>query len=225
MRRLAASSRWITTAAQMGMGFILPFALTLFGPELDQWSPGEHNGTFRGNNHAFVTARTALEKFWATDAFAADVARKGEYLGERLAAIAEAHGLSLRGRGMMRGIDVGSGEIAALITTAAFERGLIIETSCAHDEIVKVLAPLIIDDALLAQGLDILEDCVRAALEPAYGVADRVPRVHRLAAALAGDVGQPAHRLEELGRGHPARLARALPQRALPDGHVRAPGR
>ena len=35
-------------------------SLTLIRPELDIWSPGEHNGTFRGNNAAFVTATEAL---------------------------------------------------------------------------------------------------------------------------------------------------------------------
>src|SRR5690606_22438945 len=82
----------IVTMAKSLSGLGLPMALTLLKPEHDIWEPAEHNGTFRGNNHAFVTARAALEKFWATDAFAADVARKGEYLSERLAAIAEAHG-------------------------------------------------------------------------------------------------------------------------------------
>ncbi|MGH3743216.1 MAG: aspartate aminotransferase family protein, partial [Micromonosporaceae bacterium] len=42
-------------------GYGLPFALTLMKPELDVWEPGEHNGTFRGNNPAFVTATVALE--------------------------------------------------------------------------------------------------------------------------------------------------------------------
>ena len=37
----------------------------LFKPELDIWEPGEHNGTFRGNNPAFVTATAALETYWA----------------------------------------------------------------------------------------------------------------------------------------------------------------
>ena len=46
----------IVTMAKSLSGMGLPFALTLFRPELDQWAPGEHNGTFRGNNHAFVTA-------------------------------------------------------------------------------------------------------------------------------------------------------------------------
>jgi diaminobutyrate-2-oxoglutarate transaminase len=72
---------------------------------------------------------------------------------------------------MMRGIDVGSGEIAAAITSACFDHGLIIETSGAHDEIVKVLAPLVIADEVLAAGLDILERSIRNALSPTLGVA------------------------------------------------------
>jgi diaminobutyrate-2-oxoglutarate transaminase len=149
----------------------LPFALTLFRAELDQWSPGEHNGTFRGNNHAFVTATAALRHFWSNDSFAADVRRRGTLLESRLDKMAREHGLTTRGRGMMRGIDVGSGEIASVITAACFARGLIIETSGPHDEIVKVLAPLIIDDAVLSAGLDILETSVRETLAAAFGVA------------------------------------------------------
>jgi len=45
-------------------GYGLPFAITLLKPELDQWEPGKHNGTFRGHNLAFVTATAALETFW-----------------------------------------------------------------------------------------------------------------------------------------------------------------
>jgi diaminobutyrate-2-oxoglutarate transaminase len=161
----------IVTLAKSLSGMGLPFALTLFRPELDQWSPGEHNGTFRGNNHAFVTATAALRHFWTTDAFEKDVKRRGDYLALRLERMAEEHGLSTRGRGMMRGLDMKTGEAAKRVTKAAFDRGLIIETSGAHDEIVKVLAPLVIEDDVLVTGLDILEDCVRRALAPAFVVA------------------------------------------------------
>ncbi|AJP71253.1 diaminobutyrate--2-oxoglutarate transaminase [Sphingomonas hengshuiensis] len=161
----------IVTLAKSLSGMGLPFALTLFRPELDIWSPGEHNGTFRGNNHAFVTATAALRHFWSGREFAADITRRGRLLERRLDRIAAEHGLATRGRGMMRGINVGSGEIASAITGACFEQGLIIETSGPHDEIVKVLAPLVIDDAVLGAGLDILERSVRAALTPALGVA------------------------------------------------------
>ncbi len=146
-----------------GMG--LPFAALLLRPDLDIWKPAEHNGTFRGNQHAFVTARIALEKFWADDTFAKEVQGKGEFLGRRLSEIATLiPGARLKGRGMMRGIDVGSGEMAEAICATCFEHGLVIETSGAHDEVVKVLAPLTIPEAQLARGLDIIESAVRAQL-------------------------------------------------------------
>lgn len=167
----------IVTLAKSLSGMGLPFALTLFHPELDIWSPAEHNGTFRGNNHAFVTAATTLRHFWANGTFQADIKRRGDRLGARLEAMAKRHDMSTRGRGMMRGIDVGSGELAGAITAAAFERGLIIETSGARSEIVKVLAPLTIEDELLDQGLDILEACLETCLR-----AQRVPALDTAAA-------------------------------------------
>ncbi len=161
----------IVTMAKSLSGMGSPFALTLLRPELDVWSPGEHNGTFRGNNHAFVTATAALRLFWSDGRFEADVRRRGGLLGRRLDAIARSLGLSVRGRGMMRGLVTGSGEIAAAITRLAFAKGLIIETSGSDDEVVKVLAPLVIDDDVLAMGLDILEDCARQVLSAPLRVA------------------------------------------------------
>ncbi|KQX19693.1 MULTISPECIES: diaminobutyrate--2-oxoglutarate transaminase [unclassified Sphingomonas] len=161
----------IVTLAKSLSGMGLPFALTLLRPELDQWSPGEHNGTFRGNNHAFVTATAALRHFWSDGRFQEDIARRSLLLERRLGAMAAEHGLSTRGRGMMRGIDMGSGDIAGAVTSGCFDHGLIIETSGAHDEVVKVLAPLVIDDALLSVGLDILEDRIRETLAVPFGVA------------------------------------------------------
>ncbi|WP_428982592.1 diaminobutyrate--2-oxoglutarate transaminase [Roseinatronobacter domitianus] len=143
-----------------GMG--LPFAALLIRPDLDVWKPAEHNGTFRGNNHAFVTARVALEKFWSDDAFQKQTEAKAAFLTERLRRIANViPGASLKGRGMMQGIDVGCGEMAAAICATCFQHGLIIETSGAHDEVVKVLAPLTIPQDQFAKGLDVLEAAVQ----------------------------------------------------------------
>jgi diaminobutyrate-2-oxoglutarate transaminase len=142
-----------------GMG--LPFAALLVKPEYDVWKPAEHNGTFRGNNHAFVTARVALEKFWADGRFQDKVREKGEFLERRLSEIAALlPNAGLKGRGMMRGIDVGSGELAEEICARCFELGLVIETSGADDEVVKVLAPLTIERETFARGLEIIETAV-----------------------------------------------------------------
>jgi diaminobutyrate-2-oxoglutarate transaminase len=144
-----------------GMG--LPLAVLLVRPEHDIWTPAEHNGTFRGNNHAFVTAAVALETFWGDGRFEQEVRDKAGFLEERLTRIAAMiPGARLKGRGMMRGVDVGSGELAARICARCFELGLVIETSGAHDEVVKVLAPLTIDIAQFARGLDMLEAAVAA---------------------------------------------------------------
>jgi len=147
----------IVTMAKSLSGMGLPFALVLLKPEHDIWAPAEHNGTFRGNNHAFVTGRVALEKFWRDDSFAKTVRDKGEHLAARLGKIAKKHGYSIKGRGMFRGIDVGKGDTASAICAACFEQGLVIETSGAHDEVVKVLAPLTIELEQLDAGLDVVE--------------------------------------------------------------------
>ena len=154
----------IVTLAKSLSGMGLPFAVTLMRPEIDQWKPGEHNGTFRGNNHAFVTATKALEIFWKTDAFEQDIEKKSALLQRRLGKIVAAHKIAKRvkGRGMMRGIEMADGDLAAEICAHCFENSLIIETSGAHDEVVKVLCPLNIPEEELIEGLDILADAVAA---------------------------------------------------------------
>ena len=163
----------IVTMAKSLSGMGLPFALTLFRPGLDVWDPGEHNGTFRGNCHAFVTATATLRHFWGDPTFTQNLRRRGEFLGDRLKAIAALCDVPARvkGRGMMRGIDVGSGERAAAITAAAFDLGIVIETSGPHDEVVKVLAPLTIEDDVLANGLDLLARAFRTTATEPLGAA------------------------------------------------------
>ncbi|HBS49782.1 MAG TPA: diaminobutyrate--2-oxoglutarate transaminase [Rhodobacteraceae bacterium] len=156
----------LITQAKSLSGFGLPFAALLIKREHDIWKPAEHNGTFRGNTHAFVTARVALEKFWSDDRFEKETEAKAKILEEKLSELAEmVPGAKLKGRGMMRGVDVGSGELAGEICGRAFEKGLIIETSGADDEVVKVLAPLTTPEDTFRKGLDILLDAARAVTE------------------------------------------------------------
>ena len=160
----------IVTMAKSVSGYGLPLALVMIDRQLDQWLPGEHNGTFRGNCHAFVTARAALEHFWRDSSFEQSIYDKSELLKSRLVGIARANGLdrsAVKGRGMMRGLEMPSGNIAAGVVRTAFRHGLIIETSGPEDEIVKCLAALTITDDELTKGLDILARSVRSVLEKA----------------------------------------------------------
>jgi diaminobutyrate-2-oxoglutarate transaminase len=153
----------ITLSKSLG-GYGLPFAVVLMKPELDQWKPGEHNGTFRGNNFAFVTAKAAIDHYWSDNAFSDDVKRKGEYVSARLEAIVKKYGegnFTTRGRGMFQGINCINGELAGAITKNAFQKGLIIETSGADDQVVKFLCPLVISDENLKRGIDIVEEAIK----------------------------------------------------------------
>jgi diaminobutyrate-2-oxoglutarate transaminase len=150
----------IVTLSKSLSGYGLPFAVVLIRRDLDQWQPGEHNGTFRGNNHAFVTATAALEHYWRTPNFADEVRTKGKHLGRRLQSMVNRflpHLLEVRGRGMMRGIRAADPTRAAAVTAKAFGYGLIIERSGPNDEVIKCLMPLTITQAELDEGLDRLD--------------------------------------------------------------------
>ncbi|MFG6504980.1 MULTISPECIES: diaminobutyrate--2-oxoglutarate transaminase [Sulfitobacter] len=150
------------TQAKSLSGFGLPFAALLIAPEHDIWKPAEHNGTFRGNTHAFVTARVAIEKFWSDDTFEKSLAEKAVLLTTALKDVADlVDGATLKGRGLMQGVDVGSGELAGAICARAYELGLVIETSGANDEIVKYLAPLTTPEKVMREGFDILLQATR----------------------------------------------------------------
>ena len=131
--------------------------------EYDQWKPGEHNGTFRGNNHAFVTATVALDHYWRDGRFQSEVRQKSIILGRRLREIADEHPgqLIVKGRGMMQGLGCQNGEVAASISEKAFARRLVIETSGSDSQVVKCLCPLTISLEELEHGLNLLADSVR----------------------------------------------------------------
>jgi diaminobutyrate-2-oxoglutarate transaminase len=155
----------IVTMAKSVSGFGLPMALMLVRPKHDVFGPAEHNGTFRGNTHAFVTARVAIEKFWSDKAFQAELQEKDALIKGKLAQIArQVPGATLKGRGLMRGVDVGSGELASEICAEAYRNGLIIETSGPRDEVVKILAPLTTSAALFDEGFAILEQATRTVM-------------------------------------------------------------
>ncbi|MFE8070972.1 diaminobutyrate--2-oxoglutarate transaminase [Marinobacteraceae bacterium S3BR75-40.1] len=151
----------MVTASKSLSGYGLPMAVLLFKPELDIWASGEHNGTFRGNNMAFITARKAIQTYWQDDAFLTSVREKAEILRQGLKAIADQFGpnaFKLKGRGMMRGIACKDGDLADKISKRCFEKGLIIETAGPDDEVVKCLMPLTISEDDLKKGLDILAE-------------------------------------------------------------------
>jgi diaminobutyrate-2-oxoglutarate transaminase len=164
----------VTVSKSIG-GYGLPLSLTLLRREIDVWEPGEHTGTFRGNQLAFIAATAACE-LWLSEDFHTRrnlASRRLELLRDQLAVLEP--DLELRGRGMALGIDLaraGGAERAERAQRYAFEHGLIIELCGRHDEVIKIMPPLTIDAARLERGIDVLHDALRASRAPHATRAD-----------------------------------------------------
>jgi diaminobutyrate-2-oxoglutarate transaminase len=150
-------------------GLGLPMALLLMKGEHDRWKPGEHNGTFRGNNLAFITAAAALG-FWESSSFGEALAANIDHLESRLDKMCERFafsGIERMGRGMFAGIDVHDGKLARQIKQDAFRLGVLLETCGATGSVLKIMAPLNIEQKTLDKGLDILEAAFSGVLSEA----------------------------------------------------------
>ena len=147
----------ITLSKSIGGG--LPMAMLLFKQELDQWKPGEHTGTFRGNNLAFVASRVSMEQYWTNDDLSNAVKYKEKILRKRLQDLADQYRdeyeIVVRGRGLAFGFEIKHcPSFAGELSMKCFEEYLIVETCGSENQVVKFLPPLVIDEVTLNEGLD-----------------------------------------------------------------------
>jgi diaminobutyrate-2-oxoglutarate transaminase len=155
----------IVTLAKSLSGFGLPLAIVLIRPGLDRWQPGEHAGTFRGNNLAFVTGSRSLEIFWQDDALSRSVIEKGTVMAKSLGELQEAFPdtvCAVRGRGMIRGLELHDSAMARLVLEECFSRRVLLELCGARSQVIKVSPPLTIEGEMLRQGLQALRHSVEA---------------------------------------------------------------
>ncbi|WP_071917734.1 diaminobutyrate--2-oxoglutarate transaminase [Bradyrhizobium japonicum] len=140
-----------------------PLSIVLIRPEIDVWKPGEHSGTFRGNNLAFVTAG-AMCRMWSDSNFSAGVARTAVKLQQRLDDLVAKLPNCIeekRGRGLMAGLKCRSPAIVNRAHDIAFANGLLIESSGVNRDVIKVLPPITISDDELERGIAILEQAIQ----------------------------------------------------------------
>ncbi len=152
----------VTMSKSIG-GYGLPLAITLFKPELDVWTPGEHNGTFRGNQLAFVAAKGGIEYMLANN-IESEVRRKGEIVKEFITKeiLPLDERLELRGMGLIWGIEFEkiSAGLADKVIEKCFENGLIIEGAGRKNSVVKLMPPLVVEDETLIKGMEIIKKSV-----------------------------------------------------------------
>ncbi|WP_292724742.1 aminotransferase class III-fold pyridoxal phosphate-dependent enzyme [Mesorhizobium sp.] len=136
----------VVLVAKSISGFGLPMSLVLLAPYVDLWRLGEHNGTFRGNNHAFVTATAALREYWCDEHFEHETARKGRIANKILSEFA---------------ID---SKLAAQVKAVAYQQKLIVELCGPSDEVIKIMPPLTVSDEELIAGINVLVSTIRTLL-------------------------------------------------------------
>ena len=137
----------VTTAKGLGGG--LPIGATLLGAKTaDTLTPSSHGSTFGGNPVCAAGAVSILDRI--DDALLAGVRRKSAYIRETLGKHPAVEAVD--GLGLMLGVK--TTHDAKAVCARALEKGLLVLT--AKDK-VRLLPALNIPDALLAEGLDILQ--------------------------------------------------------------------
>lgn len=149
-----------------GMG--TPMAMNLIKPEVDEyWAPGEHTGTFRGQSLSFVAGKEALTYF-DNDNLMAEVKQKAEKMNQALAPLEDKfEQVQIRGKGMIIGLDVTTGERAKAIVDECFKAGLLIASCGTGGRVVKLIPPLTIPEEDLQAGLDVLVQTTYKVMEDA----------------------------------------------------------
>jgi acetylornithine/succinyldiaminopimelate/putrescine aminotransferase len=114
--------------------------------------PGDHATTFGGGPLVAAVALEVVRRI-ADDAFLASVRARGAHMQRRLAElVALPSVVDVRGTGLMWGLELSVP--AAPVVQQALDRGLILTT--AGERVIRMLPPLVITDALIDEGVDIL---------------------------------------------------------------------
>jgi 4-aminobutyrate aminotransferase len=163
----------VTTAKGLGGGFPLS-AVTGRATIMDAPHPGGLGGTYGGNPISIAAAHAVLDVVEA-EGLCHRAVTVGDKMRTRLQALAKELPCigDVRGLGAMVAFELvkdpktkePDAELTAAIVTHAEARGLILLSCGTRLNVVRLLAPLTIPDAVLAEGLDMLAD----ALRDAYG--------------------------------------------------------
>jgi 4-aminobutyrate aminotransferase/(S)-3-amino-2-methylpropionate transaminase len=163
----------VTSAKSLGGGLPIS-AITGRTDLMDSVHAGGLGGTYGGNPVAAAAALAVLDLI-ERDGLLERSIRIGEIVAERFARMQERFPQigDARGRGAMRAIELVedpatkeplAAPTMAAITTHALEQGVILLTAGTYGNVVRLLPPLTIDEALLRDALDVLEVSIEASL-------------------------------------------------------------
>lgn len=154
-----------------------PLSLLVYQQKYDQWKPGAHTGTFRGNQIALVSGAATLE-FIRQQHLLKHVRQVGEQMRQGLLELQTRFPCigDVRGRGLMLGVELidatgrldaqghpaAAGALAAAVKKSCLEHGLIIETGGRHGAVLRLLPPLVISATETVQVLERLGEAMQS---------------------------------------------------------------
>ncbi|WP_435102652.1 diaminobutyrate--2-oxoglutarate transaminase [Halarchaeum sp. P4] len=136
----------------------LPLSVVVYDESLDEWGPGAHAGTFRGNQLAMAAGEATIDYVRKHD-LPAHAAEMGARLRKHLESVAHLDAVGdVRGRGLMLGVEfvdpdapwsgagphAPDGDLAAAVQEACFERGLVLELGGRESATARFLPPLVV---------------------------------------------------------------------------------
>jgi 4-aminobutyrate aminotransferase len=158
-------------AVAKGIASGMPLGATVARADLMTWPPGAHASTFGGNPVSCVAALTTIELL--EQELVANAARMGAYLMDRLRDWPARFSIvgEVRGLGLMIGIELvrdrETRERAPVarnrVLELAFERGLLVLG--AGENSIRLCPPLVITRDQAAFAVDVLEECLKIAMQ------------------------------------------------------------
>lgn len=142
---------------------------------IDAARPGTIGGTYGGNPVACAAALATIESMQALDVnelgtrIGATIRARFELLKERSTLVGD-----VRGLGAMIGLELcherdparPAKEAVAAVTAACLEQGVLVLPAGPHANVIRILCPLVISEADLTRGLDVIEEAVLAQTGP-----------------------------------------------------------
>jgi 4-aminobutyrate aminotransferase-like enzyme len=209
----------LCVAKTIGSG--IPLSLVAYRDDLVPELPrGFHLGTYRGNPLALAVGTEVLKVLREGDLLER-TRHRGAATVNRLKALEPRHPSigEVRGVGFMIGVEfvrdratrAAWGERAKAMRAALFSRGVLMHTAGAWDQVMRFMAPLIIEDELLERGL--------ATFEEALDGLDTTPPAVGVLPGAAARVARAEPRLPSAPTG-PAPVLPPVPGRTFPDAET-----
>lgn len=157
-----------------GIGNGIPVSMVAFRKEFDEKLPqGFRLGTYRGNPLGLAAGNAVLNILKDGDILRR-VDNKGKYILKRFMEIEEKSKVigDVRGKGYMIGVEIVKDkrtkepwpEMANSIKEEMFRNGVLMHTCGHYSNVLRYMAPLIIEDDLIDKGIEIFESSLRKAM-------------------------------------------------------------